>query len=232
MFNVDILPIILFIHVLIGSACAALYIAIRHHRASTRHLRAAKLGLFSTIAIAPILAVRIFYWDISITPTGSMMPVIQPGDVMLLDKRAYDNGVMPRRGDIVAFDAPPTGFHEVSRYAKRVLALPGDHVAYTSDQQMVINGVPLARTKVDNPTDDGMAWWRETLGDTSYIIRQPARGYDLPVDTFVVPDGHFYAVGDNRYHSHDSRAFGSVPLDLLVGKATRTIGHIAMLAAE
>ena len=232
MFDVDLLPAVTLLLLIAGLVCAALYLRIRAGRASSKHLRAAKMGGIAAMALVPILTVRLFFWDITISPTGSMKPIIQPGAVMLLDKRAYNGGSMPDRGDVVVFDAPKGGHHQVSRYAKRLIALPGDTVSYTSDQRLIINGQPLARAETVNPQDDGMEWITETLGDTDYIIRQPADRYDLPVASVTIPDGHFFAIGDNRFNSHDSRAFGPVALELIVGKVGRKIGHIAALATD
>lgn len=166
-------------------------------------------------------------------PSGSMRPTILEGDVVLVNRLAYDlkvplTGVAvvrlgePRRGDIVTFDSPQDG----TRLIKRLVALPGDEVALR-DGVLSINGSEAAYADV-----------REVLDFLGPGLNVPAtRASERTVDsertvqylndianrrsfdTLTVPQDHYFMLGDNRDNSGDSRYFGPVPRALLVARA-------------
>jgi signal peptidase I len=172
-------------------------------------------------------------------PTGSMRPTIQEGDVVLVDRLAYDLKVPltsrvvsrlgePARGDIVVFFSPQVG----TRLVKRLVALPGDTVEMR-DKVVRINGrestyAPLGLFAEPRPAGAGLQalHLREQTADGSRVVQwlRPQGGFDG--DSFgplVVPADHYLMLGDNRDNSADSRYFGLVPRAQLVGRATNVL---------
>jgi signal peptidase I len=140
-----------------------------------------------------------------VIPTGSMENNLLVGDHLLVDKLAYAPAgslgklLLPytevKRGDIIVFRYPPD---ITLTYVKRVIGVPGDRVRM-EDKQLFLNGRPLAEPY--------------TVHNTRYLI--PSR------DSFAeltVPMGHYFALGDNRDNSSDSRVWGFVPRENIVGK--------------
>lgn len=123
------------------------------------------------------------------TRSVSMMPTITNGTQILVNKLAYRD-TLPQRGDIVMFDREGE-----DSMIKRVVGLPGDEVGI-EDGVLVVNKVELTEPYVDQSSIDG--------------------NYYGPV---VVPEGMLFVMGDNRSESVDSREFGPIPVDQLVGKA-------------
>ncbi|MDX1382585.1 MAG: signal peptidase I [Thermoanaerobaculia bacterium] len=168
-------------------------------------------------------------------PTGSMKPTILVGDRIFVNKLAYDLRVPftrlrlatwsePARGDLVVFFSPADG----KRLVKRVVGLPGDRVAM-EENRLTVNGEPVTYEPLDSriiselDDDDrrGRAFRQEQLGDHAHPVMwaslRPSR------DTFAeieVAGDHYFVMGDNRDESFDSRWFGVVPGQLIVGRAT------------
>ncbi|MEE2778013.1 MAG: signal peptidase I [Acidobacteriota bacterium] len=168
-------------------------------------------------------------------PTGSMKPTILVGDRIFVNKLAYDLRVpftrirlaawgKPEQGDLVVFFSPADG----KRLVKRVVGLPGDRVAM-DENRLNVNGEsvdyePLDQSIIsDLDTDDrkGRAFREEQLGNRAHPVMwaslRPSR------DTFpetLIPEDHYFVMGDNRDESFDSRWFGVVPQELIVGQAT------------
>ena len=134
---------------------------------------------------------------------ASMVPNLENGQMLLVNRNAYRfvdvNGSRlypfdpPERGDVIVFD-PPTGSEKP--YIKRIIGLPGEEVTF-GDGQVFIDGEPLPEEYIESPTRCGRS-------DTCDV---------------VVPEGNVYVLGDNRRNSSDSRVFGPVPVDNVVGKA-------------
>lgn len=161
-----------------------------------------------------------------------MTPTLVSGDHTLVSKLSYgvrlpfshtkifDTGV-PERGDVAVFRYPPD---PNLVYFKRVVGLPGDTVVY-ENRMFTING-ELMTTGNDepyiNPINDrvlrGVVTREEVLGDIEHEILEyneiPKRS-----GTVIVPEGHYFMVCDNRDRSNDSRFWGFVPEENLVGKA-------------
>lgn len=170
-------------------------------------------------------------------PSGSMRPNLLEGDVVLVDRLAYDLKLPltdiviaplgePRRGDIVTFSSPRDG----TRLIKRIVALPGDRVEMRSEV-LLVNGEAAAygqHEALAEPVDGGAAIpalrVTETLAGDARRIQLltgvAARNSFGPV---AVPAGHYLMLGDNRDNSADSRYFGFVPRHLLIGQARRIL---------
>jgi signal peptidase I len=170
-------------------------------------------------------------------PSGSMRPTILEGDVVLVNRLAYDLKVPltdlslarlgdPQRGDVVTFSSPRNGV----RLIKRVVALPGDTVEL-KDRVLIVNHEAAGysdTTLVDEPVAPGLqvAATRsvEQLGGSAravqYFVRAGAAADMGPV---VVPPDHYFMLGDNRDNSEDSRYIGMVPRQLLIGRAGRIL---------
>jgi signal peptidase I len=173
-------------------------------------------------------------------PTGSMKPTILEGDRIVVNKLAYDLKVpftrwrvtrwgVPERGDVVVLYSPADG----KRLVKRVVGVPGDVLAMRRNR-LVVNSQPLAYEPVDEmalpgfvPPQPARVLALEELGDRSHPVmitpEVPAVRSFGPV---VVPDGQYFVMGDNRDESNDSRFFGFVPRDAIVGRATAVAASV------
>jgi signal peptidase I len=202
-------------------------------------------GLFPVILAVFVL--RSFLFEPFKIPSGSMIPTLLVGDLILVNKFTYGvrlpvintkltEGTAPQRGDVMVFRYPPKPSLD---YIKRVVGVPGDEVAYL-DKKLTINGKPVPKTPVTDFFDeDAMLYYKqyqETFGDRSHrILNDDSRPAFIPgaenfphrqncrysVEGVVckVPEGHYFMMGDNRDNSLDSRYWGFVPDKNIVGKA-------------
>ena len=166
--------------------------------------------------------------DWNVVPTGSMKPTILEGDRILVNKLAYDFKVPlthislykfadPRRGDIVIFDSKAAD----TRLVKRVIGLPGDTVEMR-DNRLTINGIEVQYSNVEYAADAIFAI--ESYLGMSHRI-ELARTGGSRLSTFGpvnVPKDRYLVLGDNRDNSADSRVYGFIPRDEIVGNA-RTV---------
>lgn len=188
------------------------------------------LGLFRT-AVA----------DWNPIPSGSMRPTLLEGDVVLVNRLAYDLKLPltdvvllplaePRRGDVVTLSSPAGG----TRLIKRIVGLPGDRIAMR-DGVVVLNGEPLRYTERhtvgERLTPD---WPVDAVRATEQLAGHPHLVQFLPgvmarrdVAERVVPAGQYFLLGDNRDNSEDSRFIGTVPREKLIGRA-----HHILVAAD
>lgn len=197
---------------------------IRHNRGFL--LFVVLLGLFRT-AVA----------DWNPIPSGSMHPTLLEGDVVFVDRLAYNLKLPltdivlartgePRRGDIVTFFSPKDG----KRLIKRVIGLPGDVIAMR-DKHLIINGRPAAYTARTVGTDRvgpgqvvGTETETEVIGTDRQVIQWiPIASIESDFGPVTVPADHYLMLGDNRDDSADSRYFGFVPRRLLIGRADRIL---------
>jgi signal peptidase I len=191
------------------------------------------------LTILILTAVRSAIADWNDVPSGSMNPTIVQGDRVFVNKLAYDLKVPfttwhlaqwsnPQRGDIVVFFSPVDG----TRLVKRVIGLPGDKIELANDR-LLINGRPSAyeslpaETGRDVPPDhDGhRAYAQEKAsGMPSHVVTLlPQR---LALRTFGptnVPPGQYFMMGDNRDNSYDSRYWGAVERNRIVGRASMVV---------
>ena len=205
---------------------------IRHNRGFLAFMLL--LGLFRT-AVA----------DWNPIPSGSMHPNILEGDVVLVNRLAYDLKLPltervlmrlgdPQRGDIVTFTSPRDGV----RLIKRIVAIPGDRIAML-DKQLTINGerasyaalAPQAgRAALDAPWQ-AQRYTEQLAGDKRAIQWLPGVLARDGFEAQTIPDGQYLMLGDNRDNSADSRYIGLVPRRLLIGKAVRVLLSVDILGA-
>lgn len=182
--------------------------------------------------ILAVFLIRSFIVEPFKIPSGSMMPTLLAGDFILVNKFSYGLRVPilnktffeidhPQRGDVFVFHYPPDPSID---YIKRVVGLPGDRIAYR-DKRLTINGKPIETTYADDYKYVGSGLnmivtkrYQEQLGEKKHdiLIEENGMAFDGEVE---VPPGHYFAMGDNRDNSKDSRVWGFVPEDNLVGRA-------------
>jgi len=163
--------------------------------------------------------------DWNVVPTGSMKPTIVEGDRILVNKLAYDLKIPlthislhrfadPMRGDIVVFDSRAAA----TRLVKRVIGLPGDTVQMR-DNRLTINGIAARYSGIEYEPDATFAI--ESYLNMSHRIELAPAGASR-FSTFgpvTVPRDHYLVLGDNRDNSADSRYYGFIPRDEIVGNA-------------
>ncbi|MDP3699993.1 MAG: signal peptidase I [Hylemonella sp.] len=204
-------------------------------------------GLFPVIVVVFLL--RSFLFEPFKIPSGSMIPTLLVGDLILVNKYHYGirlpvvnikltEGNKPQRGDVMVFRYPPRPSQD---YIKRVVGVSGDEVAYLN-KRLTINGQPVATSELPEFFDeDAMRYFKqygEALGDkrSRMIVDGERRGgfseaeigdfpsrqncrYSVEGVVCKVPEGHYFMMGDNRDNSLDSRYWGFVPDQNIVGKA-------------
>jgi signal peptidase I len=195
-------------------------------------------SFFPVLAI--VLVLRSFLVEPFQIPSGSMKPTLEVGDFILVNKFAYgirlpvlDTKIIdvadPQRGDVMVFRYPSD---PNINYIKRVVGLAGDHVRYSSDKRLFVNGKPVAEQLLgEEPGSLGsVVLYEERLGEMEHLIRKEMRRYRVePGREWVVPERHYFMMGDNRDNSNDSRYWndpsipkpllGMVPDRNIVGKA-------------
>ena len=202
-------------------------------------------GLFPVIVAVFLL--RSFLFEPFKIPSGSMIPTLHIGDLILVNKFHYGirlpvanakvtAGNPVQRGDVMVFRYPPKPSVD---YIKRVVGIPGDEIAYLN-KKLTVNGQPVASEALPDYFDESTMRYfrheREALpGKTHQIIIDNERPAFIPgADEFPmrencrysvegvvckVPEGHYFMMGDNRDNSLDSRYWGFVPDKNIVGKA-------------
>lgn len=189
-------------------------------------------SLFPVLLI--VLLFRSFLFEPFKIPSGSMIPTLLVGDFIVVNKFAYGlrlpvvhNKIVPvgepQRGDVVVFRYP---VDPKVNFIKRLVGLPGDTISYR-DKNLYINGELISDrlqghysrndVKCATPRSDAMRL-TESLGGISHdiLIHQGSGDRD---GQWEVPEGHFFVMGDNRDRSNDSREWGFVPEENLMGKA-------------
>ncbi len=204
-----------------------------------------RLGQYWRKEIRPLLIIALVLFSIRSSladwndvPSGSMNPTIIEGDRIFVNKLAYDLKVPfttwhlaqwsnPQRGDIVVFYSP----HDGMRLVKRVIGLPGDTIELR-DEQLIINGKPVnyAPLGVEIPVQLPLAEQEQSLfatehlpGHSHAIMAIPEVSAKRTFGPVRVPAGNYFMMGDNRDDSFDSRYFGFVPRNKIVGKATDVV---------
>jgi signal peptidase I len=202
-------------------------------------------GLFPVILAVFLL--RSFLFEPFKIPSGSMIPTLLVGDLILVNKFHYGirlpvintkitEGTPPQRGDVMVFRYPPKPSLD---YIKRVVGIPGDEVSYLN-KRLSINGVPVESHQIaDFFDEESMRYakqYEEKLGEQPHRLlinddrpafipgasefpnRENCR-YSVEGVVCKVPPGHYFMMGDNRDNSLDSRYWGFVPDQNIVGRA-------------
>jgi len=186
-----------------------------------------------------VLVFRGFIFEPFRVPSNSMMPTLLTGDFILVNK--FDYGLRlpilnskiidfskPERGDVIVFRYPnyehSAGYSGVD-FIKRVVALPGDTISYEKDQ-LTVNGEIVDYRKIGayHGVDSGKAMsgyrhGRELIDEANHDILLHPLGYSRELSKTTIPEGHYFVMGDNRPHSSDSRFWGYVPEDYILGRA-------------
>jgi signal peptidase I len=197
--------------------------------------------------IALVFFLRSFLYEPFKIPSSSMVPTLVVGDLILVNKFAYgirlpiiDKKIIevgqPQRGDVMVFKYPENPSLD---YIKRVIGLPGDKITY-KNKQLWVNGKEMSYQSLPDYFDEERLTYskqlRENLGGVQHrILIDDARpayveyphdfpgrelcSYDTEGFTCTVPQGKYFMMGDNRDNSMDSRYWGFVPDQNIVGKA-------------
>lgn len=193
-----------------------------------------------TIGLA-VTAFRSAIADWNDVPTGSMKPSILEGDRVLVNKLAYDLKVPytrkhlaewaePQRGDVVVFFSP----HDGQRLVKRVIGRPGDRVALR-DNRLLLNGQPVEYSLLESARlerlqaesrEPGPIALEELPEHPHAILTAPQRPAMRSFAEITVPAGAYFVMGDNRDNSFDSRYFGCVARERIVGRATYVVASV------
>lgn len=201
--------------------------------------------------LAVVMVLRSFLYEPFNIPSDSMVPTLETGDFILVNKFEYgvrlpiinskiiDVG-SPERGEVAVFRYPP---QPSISYIKRIVGLPGDHIVYDHGQ-LSINGEKVTKTPIqfsrekDNLDTPTSIYHQETLGAHTFTMRE-LEGVNVarqaPFLNYLdngkysaenglywevkVPEGYYFAMGDNRDQSADSRFWGFVPEENLTGRA-------------
>ena len=203
-------------------------------------------GLFPVII--SVFLLRSFLVEPFKIPSGSMIPTLLVGDLILVNKYTYGlrlpvlntkitEGTPPKRGDVMVFRYPPKPSLD---YIKRVVGVPGDKVEYIN-KQLTVNGQVMPLTAVPDFLDEDLTryfkQYEEVLGDKKHkLLKDDGQPnaiwqmsefqnfrenclYSIEGVRCTVPEGHYFMMGDNRDNSQDSRFWGFVPEKNIVGKA-------------
>ncbi|MFC7367670.1 MULTISPECIES: signal peptidase I [Vreelandella] len=175
-----------------------------------------------------VLVVRSFIVEPFQIPSGSMKPTLEVGDFILVNKFAYGLRLPvvhhrflevddPERGDVMVFRFPE---EPAVNFIKRVVGLPGDSIRYEG-KQLYVNGEAVTKTLVEEGPERSpqQLLLEEQLGSVSHYIYNNPRDPGPQMREIIVPEGHYFTMGDNRDHSNDSRYWGFVPEDNIVGRA-------------
>lgn len=182
-----------------------------------------------------VVVLRSFVVEPFRIPSGSMIPTLEIGDFILVKKYAYGirlpvihtkimDTSTPERGDVVVFRFPP---NPKINYIKRLIGLPGDKVKWTIDKKLFINGEQVAVSNAGNYVDKNHSSRKVSVrqlneklpgGREHKVILFP--GNSPLAGEWIVPDKHYFMMGDNRDNSSDGRVWGFVSEKNLVGKAS------------
>ena len=205
----------------------------------SRALRLWRVEIRPLLVLALILfSIRSSLADWNDVPSGSMKPTILEGDRIFVNKLAYDLKVpfttwhlaewsQPRRGDVVVFYSPYDG----QRLVKRVVGLPGDTIELRNNV-LVLNGQPVEYKPIAeellgyvSPADrTSHVFAAEQLPNSPHAVAAfPALQAKRNFGPLVVPEGHYFMMGDNRDDSFDSRFYGAVERKRIVGRATAVV---------
>lgn len=175
--------------------------------------------------LALVFVLRSFLVEPFQIPSGSMIPTLKVGDFIVVNKFTYGirmpvirskllNINQPKRGDVVVFFPP----HEDRYFIKRLIGVPGDRIRY-DQHTLYINGELVPQKLLRYGAVPSCRVMEETLEGETFTTQKCVSRSALLEDSWVVPEGHYFMMGDNRDNSQDSRVWGPVPDSNIVGKA-------------
>jgi signal peptidase I len=199
------------------------------------------------LAVAIALSIRAFLVEPFRIPSGSMLPTLLIGDHLFVNKFIYGPRIPftdwrlpglrePQRGDVVVFEVargnrrdtpdivPADKYPDLPRddFVKRIAGLPGDRIR-VENSRVWINGVESVQVNAGELFDDEagreLEVLTESLGDCVHLVLDDPRENGPQKSEFIVPEGRYFMVGDNRDHSNDSRIWGTVRLEEMRGPA-------------
>ncbi len=189
-----------------------------------------KRGKWSDVFKALVLIV-VFYmgfrwilFEPFVIPSGSMEQTLLIQDYVVVKKWAYGVRIpftnqwllgpeVPKRGDIVVFKSVDDSGHFL---VKRVVGLPGDEIRVDEKGFVQVNDTPFVYQELESD-DSGLRAFQEDNGEKRYRVQFSEGLRDSPFSA-EVPEGHLFMMGDNRHFSADSRSWGSLPLERIMGK--------------
>jgi signal peptidase I len=182
--------------------------------------------VFKSLALIILLYMtfRWILWEPFVIPSSSMETTLLVQDYVLVQKWAYGLRVpfterwlwgprVPKRGDIVVFKAKDQSGHFL---VKRVVGLPGDILQINEQGHILVNSQSFVYNEQRSDSTDFIVF-DEHNGDKSYRV-QFLDGVQQKVEAFEVPEDHIFMMGDNRNQSSDSRYWGALPMDKIMGK--------------
>jgi len=206
---------------------------------SLRHTLKANRGFLLFLFGLALFRTAVADWNP--IPSGSMRPTLLEGDVVLVNRLAYDLKLPltdvallplgePQRGDVVTFSSPAGG----TRLIKRIVGLPGDRVAMR-DGVLILNGRPVDEHDAHSAGERLATGWvinamratEDLTGHPHAVQHLPAVAARRDVAEITVPTGQYFVMGDNRDNSEDSRFIGTVPRERLIGRA-----HHVLVSAD
>jgi len=208
--------------------------------------------MYISVPVLVVLGIRSFFFEPWVAPSRSMVPNIRQGDYLLVQKWGYGNygtlGVRLLRrpiswplvrGDVLVFEYP---LERSILYVKRLIGLPGDQVSYRGNK-LLINGAEVPVRRIGDYSANGTfeSQYMEYISGREYSVLYGSTESLVPplLDGFVlresctpyqdgiaciVPPGHYFVLGDNRDNSSDSRSWGFLPADHVVGRVVDNFG--------
>lgn len=180
--------------------------------------------LVPVMILSSVYLFRAFFYEPFLIPSKAMLPTLQLGNHVVVSKfgyglygsygiEAYSTSVesrrRPKRGEVFVFYPPHM---ETTLFIKRIIGLPNDRIEYT-DRQLYVNG-----SKIEVNTTDKLNTFTETLDGNTYSVQYVREKSPRLNFKGVVPENTYFVMGDNRDNSSDSRAWGYVPAENIVGK--------------
>lgn len=179
-----------------------------------------------------LLLMGTFRWIVAepfLVPSGSMIPTLLIKDYILVSKFSFGlrvpftkkwvvGPVTPQRGDVVVFRSKDENYYYM---VKRVIGLPGDKIQFDrGEHHLLINGQPIAMTPADKHAEESSYKISlENLLGKEHLVQYSESSILTDETTIEVPPGHLFMMGDNRDRSSDSRVWGVLPMENILGKA-------------